>query len=156
LISPHSYFLCREPPDSETQRQLLLVAKVLQNLSNNVQFGKKEEYMTPLNSFIEDNSNKMLEFLDKISVLPENWKDEMKTECMSIPTSAKENSLCIIFNQIHSLAKLIENRIEKDKSINSQDTKDKLKAILSTSAILEKPKSTSNQRASRNSKIMQA
>eukprot|EP01114_Cavostelium_apophysatum_P012697 TRINITY_DN2900_c0_g1_i3.p1 TRINITY_DN2900_c0_g1~~TRINITY_DN2900_c0_g1_i3.p1 ORF type:complete len:791 (-),score=205.27 TRINITY_DN2900_c0_g1_i3:16-2388(-) len=134
LISPHSYYLCKDPPDSETQRQLLLVAKVLQNLSNGVQFGRKEEYMAPLNSFIQDNGPKMQKFFDEVTILPGDWMEDMNTECAPIPAGSKENALCVLFNQIHSLAKKIEKELESQPEQIS-----KLSAILSTPAIPLKP-----------------
>lgn len=40
----------------ETRRTLILISKLLQNLSNRIQFdGSKEEYMVSMNPFIEQN-----------------------------------------------------------------------------------------------------
>jgi len=53
------------------RRGLLLIAKVIQNLANNVLFGAKEPYMYPLNSFLAQNIYKVTTFLREISVPPE-------------------------------------------------------------------------------------
>ena len=57
-----------EPPDEATQRKLVLLSKVLQNLANGLQFGAKEEYMATLNSFIVDNTAILRKFFIKVSV----------------------------------------------------------------------------------------
>lgn len=41
--------------DPEAGNVLRLVAKVIQNLANNISFGVKEQYMTPLNPLLEKN-----------------------------------------------------------------------------------------------------
>lgn len=48
---------------------MLLSTKILQNLANGVEFGKKEAFMTPTNSFLTDKFKAVKEFFDKISVL---------------------------------------------------------------------------------------
>jgi len=52
---------------AHTRRSLILVTKVLQNLSNNVLFGGKEEYMVPFNDIIVKNRDKMHAFLEQIA-----------------------------------------------------------------------------------------
>ena len=50
------------------RRGLLLIAKVIQNLANNVLFGAKEPYMFPLNDFLTQNIYRVTTFLREISV----------------------------------------------------------------------------------------
>lgn len=56
------------PPTKELRRGLLLIAKVIQNLANNVLFGTKEPYMFPLNRFLVVNISVVTGFLRTISV----------------------------------------------------------------------------------------
>ncbi|MBE3043264.1 hypothetical protein IMZ48_11975 [Candidatus Bathyarchaeota archaeon] len=60
--------LVSSPPSKEMRRGLLLIAKVIQNLANNVLFGAKEPYMYPLNDFLASNIYKVTTFLRAISV----------------------------------------------------------------------------------------
>ena len=53
------------------RRNLTLITKMLQNVANGVLFGAKEEYMIPLNSFVEDNKETMRQFLVKLAADPE-------------------------------------------------------------------------------------
>lgn len=57
-----------EPPSRETRRGLLLIAKVIQNLANNMLFGAKEPYMFPLVDFLTENIWTVTTFLREISV----------------------------------------------------------------------------------------
>ncbi|KAJ8122779.1 hypothetical protein ONZ43_g1109 [Nemania bipapillata] len=72
IVAPESEKLVNEPPSKEMRRGLLLIAKVIQNLANNVLFGAKEQYMYPLNDFLTQNIYRVTTFLREISVLPEN------------------------------------------------------------------------------------
>jgi hypothetical protein len=49
-------------------RNLILVAKTIQNLANMSEFGQKEPYMQPINSFIIKQRGDMQAFLDAVSV----------------------------------------------------------------------------------------
>lgn len=49
-------------------RSLVMVAKCLQNLANLVEFGGKEPYMEVVNPFILKNKERMVVFLDHLSV----------------------------------------------------------------------------------------
>lgn len=50
-------------------RSLIMVAKCLQNLANLVEFGGKEQYMEVVNPFILKNKERMVVFLDTLSVI---------------------------------------------------------------------------------------
>ncbi|KAI0518485.1 GTPase [Xylaria bambusicola] len=71
IVAPESEKLVAEPPSKEMRRGLLLIAKVIQNLANNVLFGAKEPYMYPLNDFLTQNIYKVTTFLREISVPPD-------------------------------------------------------------------------------------
>lgn len=57
-----------EPPPPMAARSLIMVAKCLQNLANLVEFGGKEPYMEVVNPFILKNKERMVVFLDQLSV----------------------------------------------------------------------------------------
>jgi GTPase-activator protein for Ras-like GTPase/Bacterial Ig domain/Concanavalin A-like lectin/glucanases superfamily len=72
IVAPESYGLADGAPSMASRRGLVLVSKGVQNLSNGVQFGSKEEYMMPMNQFIVSNLHKVRQFLDAVAELPEN------------------------------------------------------------------------------------
>lgn len=68
ICAPVDNHLC-EPSDMNptVQRGLVLVSKVLQNLSNGVELGKKEPYMACMNPFIQKNLPLVQQFCEDIS-----------------------------------------------------------------------------------------
>lgn len=63
------FFNClTEPPSPESRRLLILMTKVLQNLSNDVEFGLKEPHMAKLNDFIHSNREKLDQFFKALVV----------------------------------------------------------------------------------------
>jgi len=61
----------------QLRRQLILIGKVLQNLSNGVQFGKKEMHMETMNQFIVDNQSNMEQFFLDMATIPEGSPIEL-------------------------------------------------------------------------------
>ncbi|KAK4248657.1 hypothetical protein C7999DRAFT_30893 [Corynascus novoguineensis] len=70
IVAPEVEGLVATPPSKEMRRGLLLIAKVIQNLANNVLFGAKEPYMFPLIDFLTNNIYYVTTFLREISVAP--------------------------------------------------------------------------------------
>ena len=70
IVAPEVEGLVSNAPSKEMRRGLLLIAKVVQNLANNVLFGAKEPYMFPLNDFLAQNIYRVTTFLREISVRP--------------------------------------------------------------------------------------
>lgn len=52
---------------AENRRTLLLISKILQNLSNGVEF-QKEEYMKPFNPYVKEKFDAMKEYFDQAAV----------------------------------------------------------------------------------------
>ncbi|PKS06874.1 hypothetical protein jhhlp_006950 [Lomentospora prolificans] len=67
IVAPEVEGLVTTTPSKEMRRGLLLIAKVIQNLANNVLFGAKEPYMFSLNDFLTQNIYKVTTFLREIS-----------------------------------------------------------------------------------------
>jgi neurofibromin 1 len=70
IVAPEVEGLVNVAPAKEMRRGLLLIAKIIQNLANNVLFGAKEPYMFPLNDFLAHHIYDVTGFLREISVSP--------------------------------------------------------------------------------------
>jgi hypothetical protein len=66
IVTPHLFQIIPKSPPSNTQRTLMLVSKILQQLANQVEF-KKEKYMEFANKFLNEKLELQNEFFDKIS-----------------------------------------------------------------------------------------
>ena len=51
------------------KRKLTLVSKIIQNIANGVEFGKKERYMAPANDFVLNNLERVQGFLIEVATL---------------------------------------------------------------------------------------
>ncbi|TLS24731.1 hypothetical protein PpBr36_08009 [Pyricularia pennisetigena] len=80
IVAPEVEGLVNKQPTREMRRGLLLIAKIIQNLANNVLFGAKEPYMFPLNDFLTQNIYKVTTFLREISVAPEHMEPSPPSE----------------------------------------------------------------------------
>jgi hypothetical protein len=78
IVAPDVEGLVNTTPSKEMRRGLLLIAKVIQNLANNVLFGAKEPFMFPLNDFLTQNIYRVTTFLREISV-------RVPSACLSPP-----------------------------------------------------------------------
>ena len=68
ILNPRQFNLLSDPPPPAATRSLVMIAKCLQNLANLVEFGAKESYMEVVNPFILKNKERMVVFLDHLSV----------------------------------------------------------------------------------------
>jgi len=69
-------------PSQEAQRGLILVAKVLQNMSNSISFGEKESYMVELNEMIVAHTEIFSVFFDQLTDIEVSSYDiEMRRLC---------------------------------------------------------------------------
>jgi len=96
LMAPQLYGLLKMPPHSIAQRQLVLLAKVLQNLANDTLPGKKEGYMAKLDEFITSNQDALRRFYDNIIA----HSTEGPSVSPKVPEQANLNSLGVIHQQI--------------------------------------------------------
>ena len=68
ILNPKLFGMASDHPDGQGNgRTLTLVAKIIQNLANLADFGKKEPHMIPFNPFIKKNVNLMKAIIDKMS-----------------------------------------------------------------------------------------
>eukprot|EP00736_Rhodelphis_marinus_P014030 Rmarinus@m.17318 len=72
IATPEAYGLLPDGlrPSSTSRRTLVLITKLLQNLSNNVEF-KKETFMIPCNEFVKEHASAMQEYFLQVSTVDE-------------------------------------------------------------------------------------
>lgn len=71
IIAPEKLrlkYLIGKSLSKDQRRNLVLICKVLQNLSNNIEFGNKEAFMIPLNEFIINYRPRMVSLLKNLAV----------------------------------------------------------------------------------------
>ena len=73
IVAPETIGLARTAPSKQMRRNLIIVAKILQALSNHVLFGHlgKETELAPLNPFITANAPRLWRYFDALMAVPE-------------------------------------------------------------------------------------
>jgi neurofibromin 1 len=64
LSVPETFGIIEKPPSQSLRRQFILISKVLSNLSTNVLFGDKEDYMVIMNPFLESRKDDLDPYYD--------------------------------------------------------------------------------------------
>ncbi|SCU92244.1 LAFA_0F09032g1_1 [Lachancea sp. 'fantastica'] len=67
VLNPKLFHIVDNHPEEGPKRTLTLLAKVLLNLSNLTLFGKKEPWMTEMNSFIAKHEDELIDYIDKVT-----------------------------------------------------------------------------------------
>ncbi|CEP60910.1 GTPase-activating protein BUD2 LALA0_S02e02476g [Lachancea lanzarotensis] len=67
ILNPKLFHIVENHPEEGPKRTLTLLAKILLNLSNLTLFGKKEPWMTEMNSFIAKNEAELIDYIDKVT-----------------------------------------------------------------------------------------
>ena len=99
LTAPHVYGLLETPPNQVTQRQLVLITKVIQTIANMQEPGKKEEYMAALSDFIVASIPKIVTFYDNLRMavnIPEHG--EADNQDIEVPEEVTLNGLSVVWN----------------------------------------------------------
>lgn len=66
ITAPHVYGLLERPPNGATQRQLVLIGKVIQSIANMSPPGRKEPYMEVMGNFIVQAIPRIRDFYDNL------------------------------------------------------------------------------------------
>jgi len=119
---PESYGLVKKVPSKNARRSLVLITKVLQNLANEIVFGKKESYMLKMNDFITTNIPKLTQFYQRLLLIRE---DQPNTQSVGVTDQVKTNSIAFIYNHLIQNKTKVEN-ILKDNKDDENDEKKKL------------------------------
>jgi len=118
LMAPEGFGLVKAPPDQEGRRALSLIAKVLQNTANQAYF--KEEYMFELNSFIDQNKNRTLQFYDKLSTPTEaKTNEEVTFEDEEKEKEEKIKELAIIIKHLANNIGKVEANYAQDPRVSN-------------------------------------
>ncbi|XP_018575250.1 ras GTPase-activating protein 1 [Anoplophora glabripennis] len=110
LLNPRQFGLVSEQPSPAATRSLVMVAKCLQNLANLVEFGGKEPYMEVVNPFILKNKERMVVFLDQLSMVGDPGEPRITIK----PDTAKElatlHHICVAhITELQAVAKINPN-----------------------------------------------
>ncbi|KAF2069743.1 hypothetical protein CYY_008934 [Polysphondylium violaceum] len=127
ILAPKLFDLMPDHPGIKTTRSLILIAKTLQNLANQVEFGEyKEDFMKDMNKFVLDNMENMKTFINNLSQVP--------SECppgeLLSPIILEKELACLYRHLIKQRTEMAEELNERGASDKERETFDKLLKVL--------------------------
>jgi len=90
---PESFGIIEKRPNPIMRRRLILISKVLSNMSTGVKFGEKEDYMVIMNSYLE-SKRKLLEKYYKF--LCSDINTHVKNDHLNVPDKYYNASLTVL------------------------------------------------------------
>eukprot|EP01087_Luapelamoeba_hula_P013930 TRINITY_DN4018_c0_g1_i1.p1 TRINITY_DN4018_c0_g1~~TRINITY_DN4018_c0_g1_i1.p1 ORF type:complete len:787 (-),score=140.16 TRINITY_DN4018_c0_g1_i1:88-2448(-) len=107
IVTPQSFMLGEVKLSTNARRNLTLLAKILQNLANNVKFGGvKEFFMAPLNICIDKNKDRLNTFLEELTLV-ENLEQNLTLDKYVALSKTEENSINISLNELYFIHDLL-------------------------------------------------
>jgi len=127
ILAPKLFDLMPDHPGIKTTRSLILIAKTLQNLANQVEFGEyKEDFMKDMNKFVLDNMENMKIFINNLSQVP--------AECppgeLLSPIILEKELACLYRHLIKQRTEMAEELNERGASDKERESFDKLLKVL--------------------------
>eukprot|EP01089_Gocevia_fonbrunei_P018203 TRINITY_DN6109_c0_g1_i5.p1 TRINITY_DN6109_c0_g1~~TRINITY_DN6109_c0_g1_i5.p1 ORF type:complete len:267 (-),score=49.65 TRINITY_DN6109_c0_g1_i5:81-881(-) len=150
LVAPESYGMLPwgKVPSMKARRNLILLTKLLQNLSNGIEFGVKEQHMKVVNSFIIENKDLINNWFTSITTDPlqqegrEPWEDckYLRLQWSWDVTALDLSELIFLHKMLHQhMDKLKELLVQAKDTLSPKDYNLSLD-ILKAMAAMEIPK----------------
>ncbi|KAF4343329.1 BUD2-GTPase-activating for Bud1p Rsr1p [Fusarium beomiforme] len=118
ILSPKLFNLLRDHPRPHAQRTFTLIAKALQKLANLSNFGKREEWMEPMNRFLNVQRQSVRDYIDQVCSIPADGNSNFVPAGYSTPVTilgrlsptSKEGfpSLPYLIDDTRNLASLVK------------------------------------------------
>jgi len=128
IVSPQKYGLVQKPLDNNSLRVCVLLTKLLQSVSNGVEFdGSKEDYMQRLNPFIKKNRLYVNVFFDNLTQIDFNNLEALKANSQINKALTKEElatTETFIYNHILEQAPKMAGLLHKDSVSRTQAVED--------------------------------
>lgn len=113
IITPAAYMILDQTPGPTARRNLTVLAKIQQNLSNCTRFSDvKEPYMTPLNYIFDKHSDRFLHFLDSLTEVDDLDHHLSLDKYVYLTKFTKDQIITISLNEMY----LIHNLLLKYRS----------------------------------------
>ncbi|KAG8856149.1 glyceraldehyde-3-phosphate dehydrogenase 1 [Serendipita sp. 411] len=108
VVTPQAFMLVDGVPAKHPRRTLTLIAKMLQNLANKPSYAK-EQYMSSLNPFVENNKARINLFLNNLCEVGDFYDTLEMDQYMAL--SKKDLMIHITLNELYNTHSLITQHI---------------------------------------------
>merc|ERR1712065_24966 len=129
ITAPESYALVKELPTPTERKLLVLIGKVLQNLSNKKEFGNKEKKMLQFNDFIVSNERVMADLFDRLSTVPERVEGtEPETWVSHVPQKYTDAAICALYKHTERLLPKVLASLNDVEKVNGDEGRQVLRS----------------------------
>jgi len=112
VVTPQAFMLVDAKLSAHTRRNLTLLAKILQNLANNILFGGvKEFYMSPLNDWMTSVREKLNCFMEDLTRV-DNLDDHLQLDKYLRLAKTNEAMIHISLNEMYFIHSLLKEHID--------------------------------------------
>lgn len=125
IVTPDAINFIQTKPKGTMRRNLILIAKVLQNLSNGLGFGDKEMYMRDLNPYLESKREVLQEYFRKLAAV-DDLEDALQVDKYLEHASGRLNAVQLTLNQMA----LVHQLAFQHQAILASEAEDPLRPIL--------------------------
>ncbi|RKP19353.1 Rho GTPase activation protein, partial [Rozella allomycis CSF55] len=106
IITPQCFFLVNEKPNSQSQRTLILIAKLLQYVTNKPSYSK-ESYMLPFKQYVDEKNELLFDFFNQLCRVAD-FESTLHAQKLY---SFKEMRVNITINELYELHSMIERHL---------------------------------------------
>jgi len=135
IVTPDAINFVDTKPNRTMRRNLILIAKVLQNLSNGLLFGDKEPYMIIANDFIKEKTEVLQKYFQQLTKV-DDLNESLQMDKFLEHTSS--NVLQIQLNQIFLIHTLLHKHLDEVCGDSSDPVHELIKKMGAPSAAVEK------------------
>eukprot|EP00727_Mastigamoeba_balamuthi_P014007 m51a1_g9229 hypothetical protein (865) ;mRNA; f:74892-78388 len=128
LVTPEANGLLEDPPSLDARRILVLVSKTIQNLANRAYF--REDFMAPLNAFLDNNAETMARFLDDVSHVPAGAESAVPPP-NPVAAEDREAAIVALGDMLARNIRLLEVNFPESDAATKKATMDELRGLLS-------------------------
>ncbi|KAL6061579.1 Inhibitory regulator protein BUD2/CLA2 [Balamuthia mandrillaris] len=131
LMAPQVYGLLDEAPHPTAQRQLILLAKIMQNLANGTLPSKKEAFMQRLDSFITTNKSSLSAFYATIIAHDAPSSSSSSSDAIKMGPEIVEDAVMKLYRHVHEQRKKVVEHLEgKEEDVEAAETNRLLQQVL--------------------------
>eukprot|EP00475_Leptophrys_vorax_P005130 TRINITY_DN1307_c0_g2_i1.p1 TRINITY_DN1307_c0_g2~~TRINITY_DN1307_c0_g2_i1.p1 ORF type:complete len:901 (+),score=234.58 TRINITY_DN1307_c0_g2_i1:125-2827(+) len=113
IVTPDALNIITDKPNKLMRRNLVLVAKCLQNLSNGQYWGEhKAEYMIPLNSFIDKNRSRLTDYLLNLANV-DDLEYRLNVDRLLALTNTRNSIVSTTMNQVFLIHDLLLRHLDR-------------------------------------------
>jgi len=112
-VAPLASNIVSAAPRPSAQRGLVLIAKVLQNVANNMTFGSSEPYLEWMNDFISTNFLACQDYFDDITLIPKTLMESSKPA--QVDPEEKRKALLALLDTCKAMENQIKTKYQTEE-----------------------------------------